>query len=216
MKKLFFIAGFMAVGLFLEVGVSFAADRWEPTGPTAEDIRAATKVENLAAKGSREDKLISAIIDGDSKAVKAHIAAGANVNARDGDNKTALMRAAEKGYTDIVRVLIDAGADVNAKDEFDCTAFFKAADKNHIDIVKILIAEGAATDSDILEGFFMSSVLNGNTEMVKALMVESAKIKYDILDEAYMIALNRRRCNPEIFNVIKDHLENLNSSKIVD
>ena len=61
MKKIFFIAGFMIVGLFLEVGVSFAAYDWKPTGPTAEDIRAATpKVKNLAAKGSREDKFISA------------------------------------------------------------------------------------------------------------------------------------------------------------
>ena len=59
----------------------------------------------------------------------------------------------------------------------------------YIDIVKILITEGAATDGDTLEEFFMSSVLNGKAEMVKALMVESAKIKYDTLNTAYMIAL---------------------------
>ena len=33
MKKILFIAGFMVVGLFLEVGVSSAADGWKPTGP---------------------------------------------------------------------------------------------------------------------------------------------------------------------------------------
>jgi hypothetical protein len=48
----------------------------------------------------------------------------------------------------------------------------------------------------------MSSVFKGNTEMVKALIVESARIKYDTLDTAYMMALNRRSCNPELFDVI--------------
>jgi len=191
----------MVVGLFLEVGVSFAADGWESTGPTAQDIRAATKVENLAAKGSREDKLISAVKNGDLKNVETFIAAGADLEARDNENMTALMRAAEKGYSDIVRILIDAGADISAKDKFGCTAFFKAADKNYVDIVKMLIAKGAATDSTF-EDVFVSSVFKGNTEMVKALIVEIARIKYGTRDTAYMMALNNRRCNPELFDVI--------------
>ena len=205
MKKLFFIAGFMVVGLFLEVGVSFAADGWEPTGPTTQDIRAATKVENLAVKGSLEDKLISAVKNGDLKNVETFIVAGAGLEARDNENMTALMRAAEKGYSDIVRILIDAGADISAKDKFGCTAFFKAADKNHVDIVKMFVAKGAVTDS-AFEDVFVSSVFKGNTEMVKALIVESARIKCDTLDTAYMIALNRRRSNPELFDIIEKAL----------
>ena len=111
MKKLFFIAGFMVVGLLLQVGIGFARDNfadkgqnildainsykpdsnWKPTGPTAEDILAATKVENLAAKGSREEKLINAVKNGDLKNVKTLIAAGADLEARDKENMTALM-----------------------------------------------------------------------------------------------------------------------------
>ena len=195
----------MVVGLFLEAGVSFAADCWESTGPTAEDIRSATKVANLAAKGSREDKLISAVKNGDLKNVKTLIAAGAGLEARDNENMTALMRAAEKGYSDIARILIDAGADISAKDKFGCTAFFKAADKNHVDIVKMLIAKGASIDSSF-EDVFVSAVSKGNTEMVKALIVESARIKHDTLETAYMIALNNRRRNPELFDVIEKAL----------
>ena len=229
MKKIFFIAGFMVVGLFLQVGVGFAYDKkraqegqnilknierfknesandsWEPTGPTGQDIRSATKVENLAAKGSLEDKLISAVKNGNLKNVETFIAAGADLEARDDENMTVLMRAADKGYSDIVGSLIDADADISAKDRFGCTAFFKAADKNHVDIVKMLMAKGAAADSNF-EGIFVSSVSKGNTEMVKALIVESARIKCDTLDTAYMIALNRRRCNPELFNVIEKAL----------
>jgi ankyrin repeat protein len=214
MKKIFFIAGVMGVGLFLEVGVSFAADCWEPTGPTAKDIQAAIKVESLAAKGSPEDKLISSVKNGDLKGVKTFIAAGAGLEARDNEDMTALMSAAEKGYPDIVRILIDAGADISAKDKFGCTAFFKAADKNHVDIVKMLITKGAAADSTF-EDVFVSSVFQGNTEMVKALIVESARIKHDTLDTAYMIALNNRRRNPELFNVIANALnENLSSKSL--
>jgi ankyrin repeat protein len=164
-------------------------------------MRAATKVEKRAAKGSREDKLISAVKNGDLKNVETFIAAGAGLDARDDQDMTPLMRAAEKGYSDIVRILLNAGADISAQDKFGCTAFFKAADKNHVAIVKMLIANGATADKTF-EDVFVSSVSKGNTEMVKALMVESARIKDDTLDTAYMIALNNRRRNPEIFNVI--------------
>jgi ankyrin repeat protein len=227
MKKIFFIACFMVVGLLLQVGLGFAhrdpkefaeqgasilkriereqgnpeAHTWKPSGPTVEDIQAATKVENLAVKGSREDKLISAVKIGDFKKVKTFIAAGAGLEARDNENMTALMRAAENGYSDIVSILLDAGADISAQDKFGFTAFCKAADKNHVDVVKILITKGAATDSTF-EDVFVSSVSKGNTEMVKALMVESARIKHDTLNTAHMMALNRRRNNPELFNLV--------------
>jgi len=204
MKKIFFIACFVVMGLFLEIGINCAAD-WTPTGPTAEDIQAANKVENLAAKGSREDKLINAVKSGNLKNVETSIAAGVDLEARDNQNMTALMRAAEKGYSDIVRILIDAGADISAKDKFNCTAFFKAADKNHIDIVKMLIAKGAAADRNF-EDIFVNAVFKGNTEMVKALIVESSRIKYDTLNTAYMMALNNRHRNPELFNVIVEAL----------
>jgi ankyrin repeat protein len=190
MKKIFFIAVFMVVGLFLEVVASSAclnagqaenilnriakepkSDGWEPTGPTAEDILSATKVEKLAVKGSLEDKLINAVKNGDLKNVEAFIVAGADLEARDNEDMTALMRAAEKGHTDIFRILIDAGADMSAKDKFGCTAFFKAADKNHVDIVKMLVAKGAVDDS--FEGMLMRAVFQGNTEMVEALNKKS-------------------------------------------
>ncbi len=205
MKKLFFIAGFMVVGLFLQVGLGFAYS-WEPTGPTREDIEAATKVKNLAAKGSREEKLINAVKNGDSKAVKAHIADGADLEARDKGNMTALMIAAEKGYTEIVKILIYAGARVDSQDRFGCTSFFKAADKGHVEIVKILIATGAAVETDSLEGLFVRAAHEDNTEMVKALlMVENPRIRKRTLDHAYMSA--RSNDNTEILNLIAEALE---------
>ena len=223
MKNYFFIAGFMVAGLFLQASQGQQIlqriqeekediSSWEHTGPTAEDILAATKVENLAAKGSREDKLINAVKKGDLKSVETLIAEGTGLEARDNENMTPLMIAAEKGYTDIFRFLIGAGADVNAKDRFNRTAFFRAADKNHIEIVKIVIAEGGAIDRETLEGFLVSSASKGNTEMVKALIVESARMRDNALETAYSIAQSRRRSNPELFNAIEEALNKRTST----
>ncbi len=188
MKKIFFIAVFMFVGLMQQVCIGIVHlnaeqanrvlnrinstfdDGWESTGPTAEDIQAATKVEKLAAKGSLEDKLISAVKNGDLKNVQNFIAAGAGLDARDNEDMTALMRAADRGYFDIARVLIDAGADINTQDKFGCTALFKAADNNHVGIVKMLVAKGAVDSS--FQDMLMRATFQGNTEMVKALNKE--------------------------------------------
>jgi len=202
MKKLFFIAGFMVAGPFLAVGVSYADYHWKPTGPTAEDIQAATKVKNLAAKGSREDKLISAVKNGDLKNVETLIAAGAGLEARDNGDRTALMRAAEKGYSDIVRILIKSGADVNARDKFDWTPLFMAFEKGHTDIVRMLMAAGAS-DGKNFESIFVPAVSYGNIEMVKAI-VESANINCDILEKAMSVVSYR---NTELVALLKNLLK---------
>lgn len=232
MKKLFFITSFMVVGL-LQVGIGFARNNgsaeegqnilarleweqndpaWKPTGPTEENILAATRVDNLAAKGSREETLINAAKNGDHKNIGKLIAAGVGLEARDNQDRTALMRAAEKGYSDVVRILLDAGADVSTKDKFGWTAFFMAADKNHVEVVKILIARGAASDKNF-EDLFVRSVFQGNIEMVKAFVGEGAHISCDTIDEAYGVVSYR---NTEMVNIIEHLKSQCKSSEIDD
>lgn len=71
------------------------------------------------------------------------LAAGADVNARDTDGKTALIRSAEKGSASHVNALIAARADVNAKSNHGRTALMGAALKGDSECVKALIAAGA-------------------------------------------------------------------------
>ena len=52
---------------------------------------------------------------GDIEAVKQHLAAGRNVNAKDDKGRTPLHRAAREGHKEVAELLIAAGADVNAK-----------------------------------------------------------------------------------------------------
>ena len=71
----------------------------------------------LVGCGNSDGALIQAAKDGDIEAVKQHLAAGANVNAKEGiSEKTPLHEAASSGHKEIVELLIAKGANVNAKD----------------------------------------------------------------------------------------------------
>ena len=54
-----------------------------------------------------------AAFNGHTGTVKLILEHGADVNAKDSDEQTALMFAAEKGYTEIVKLLLEYGADAN-------------------------------------------------------------------------------------------------------
>ena len=64
--------------------------------------------------------------DGNIKAVKQHLAAGADVNAKDGGGWTLLLLAVAGGHKEIVELLIDNGADVNGKDKLGWTPLFES------------------------------------------------------------------------------------------
>jgi hypothetical protein len=82
--------------------------------------------------------------------VKALIAAGADVNARDNNDWTTLMWAAMSGKTEATKALIAAGADVNAGVDVKgkeksgrVTALMFARQHGHAEVVRILQQAGA-------------------------------------------------------------------------
>ena len=162
---------------------------WEPSGPTAENIEASTKVENLAAKGSPEDKLLNAVKNGDLKTVEALIAACTNLEARNNENLTALLLAAKKGYTDIANKLIIAGAHVNAQDRYGWTPLSHASDNGHAALVRLLIAHGAAKNQKNFGELLVSAAFKGNNQMVEALL-EADNIDSNTLKTAYEFSRN--------------------------
>ena len=58
---------------------------------------------------------------GSIKAVKQHIAAGTDVNAKNNDGRTPLHFAAMQGHKELAELLITKGADVNVKNAFGRT-----------------------------------------------------------------------------------------------
>jgi len=82
--------------------------------------------------------------EGNIEAVKQHIAAGTDVNAKDDALEwTPLFMAAGKGHKEIVELLIANGADVNVKNENGWTPLHWTAYYGHKEIVELLIANGA-------------------------------------------------------------------------
>ena len=84
--------------------------------------------------------LLEAAIDGNIEAVRQHLAAGANVNAKYNSGFTPLHRAAT---TEIAELLIAKGADVNARRDNGLTPLHYAAANYHKGITELLIAAGA-------------------------------------------------------------------------
>jgi len=83
-----------------------------------------------------------AITKGNIEAVKKHIAAGTDVNAKGKSGSTPLHYAGF-GPKETVELLIDAGADVNAKDGRGKTPLHIAAGGGKMEVVELLIAKGA-------------------------------------------------------------------------
>ncbi|MDX2564794.1 ankyrin repeat domain-containing protein [Streptomyces sp. TX20-6-3] len=64
-----------------------------------------------------DDSLLAAAAHGDTVAVRAALAAGARVEARDRRRRTPLLHAARHDHVDTARILLAAGADPNAQDD---------------------------------------------------------------------------------------------------
>ena len=90
---------------------------------------------------SPNELLHQAVIDGNIEAVKQHIAAGADVNAKDENGVTPLHWTETE---EIAELLIAKGADVNAKDDWSgSTPLHRAATFGYKEIAELLIAKGA-------------------------------------------------------------------------
>ncbi|HVX01418.1 MAG TPA: ankyrin repeat domain-containing protein, partial [Candidatus Babeliaceae bacterium] len=89
------------------------------------------------------EMLFNASEQGDLKALKSALDAGADVNAKNNINTTPLLLAALNGKLEVVKELIEHGANVNAKDSDNRTPLHWVAQPGKLDIVKELLEHGA-------------------------------------------------------------------------
>ena len=95
-----------------------------------------------------------AAYEGNIEAVKHHLAAGTDVNAKSKKAKlTPLFGAAFSGHKEIAELLIAKGADVNATTADGLTALFTAIIEGHKEIAELLIAKGADVNAKADDGF---------------------------------------------------------------
>lgn len=112
--------------------------------PAAVGSRHPALIEYLEKKGAHEDvdELLVAARRGDLAAIDAAIAQRANLEVRDGQERTPLMRAALYGHPEAVAKLAKAGAQVDVTVDGQ-TALHFAANENQVDVIRALAAAGA-------------------------------------------------------------------------
>ena len=130
--------------------------------------QAETKPEPPTAKAP-DISIHAAAYIGNIEAVKQHIAAGSDVNARKSIEGTPLHMAAKEGHKEIVELLIAEGADVNAKIEDGLnykgnTPLDWAISRKHPEIADLLRKHGGK------HGTIHGAARGGDIEAVKGFL----------------------------------------------
>ena len=131
----------------------------------------ACKDSSAPPAGSLNDAIV--LRDGD--AVKAHLAAGADVDAADANGITPLIAATTTGQRDVVRLLLSAGADINARGPEDRTALIYAIQAEQPEMALFLL-EQETIDVEARES-------NGSTPLVEAVLFKQMRVAEALLEK---------------------------------
>ena len=109
---------------------------------------------------SFNDEVIDAVEDGDTEALEDLLSRGANPNAIDSVNLSALMNAVMNQNAEIVRILLEAGAEVNNQDKEGGMPLIQAASLPNLEIVQLLIRHGADLQNQGREALINARLYN--------------------------------------------------------
>jgi hypothetical protein len=93
-----------------------------------------TRLNNMLIEAAKEGRIVR---------IERLLKAGANVNAKDREDRTALMWAASEGKTKSCKILIDKGADMNARDRNKWNVLMHAKANRKYDTAEYLLKAGA-------------------------------------------------------------------------
>ena len=185
-----------------------------PETQPAEPVAKATQPEPTAAEAA-DISIHDAALSGNIEAVKQHIAAGTDVNAKGDDGRTPLHYAALRGHEEIVELLIANGADVNAEGGFfERTPLHDAANLGHKEIAELLIANGADVNAKGMAGFtplhlaakehpLHLAAKEGLKETIELLIAKGADV--NAKDDYGTTPLGLAKPYPEIANLLRKH-----------
>ena len=89
-----------------------------------------------------DERYLEAAAAGELEAVKAALAGGADKDAVDHEEATAILRAARGGHLDVVRALIAEGVDIDAQDQTCFNPFIHGCIHNEPELVKTMVEAG--------------------------------------------------------------------------
>jgi len=114
--------------------------------------------------------LIDAAFDGNIEAVKQHLAAGTDVNAKDRMGFTPLHHAVTFGHKEIIELLIAEGADVNAKTDDGVTPLDWGILNDDTETAALLRKHGGKN------GTIHSAIGSGDIEAIKKHLADGADV----------------------------------------
>jgi len=132
----------------------------------------------VATSAGQDLRLVHAVADQDTHAVRALLDEGVDVNTPWADGSTALLWAAHWDNLDIADRLLGDGADANAADDHGVTPLERAAENASLAMVEKLLAAGADTTMAQISGLtpLMTAARTGNVQVVSALLAAGADI----------------------------------------
>ncbi len=142
---------------------------------------------------------------GNIEAVKQHLAAGTDVDAKDMIGTTPLHLAAWGGHKEIVELLITAGADVNAKAVGEWTPLDSAARYGQLEIAGLLIAAGADVNAKAVGEWtpLHSAADEGHKEVAELLIAKGADV--NAKDEDGWTPLDMAANDKETADLLREH-----------
>ena len=147
--------------------------------------------------------------EGNIEAVKQHIAAGTDVNAKDRKGETPLRIAISYGHKEIGELLITNGADMNAKSgRKEWTPLYRAIFSKRWEFTELLIAKGADVNLSNKDGttpLHRAAGERGQKEIVELLIAEDADVNAKKDDGLTPLDWAIREKNTETADLLRKH-----------
>ncbi|MGH8533588.1 MAG: ankyrin repeat domain-containing protein [Gammaproteobacteria bacterium] len=150
--------------------------------------------------------LMAAADNGLAEVVRALLAKGASVDARNSAGETALLPAAG-GYretqVEVARMLLDAGADVDARSNSGATALIRAASRN-TDVLPLLLERGANVHAATKSGWtaLMVAAEAGRDASVRLLLEKGADPRLTNEDDLNAAALAAKGGHGKVLRIL--------------